>query len=60
LTPGTHIPIHPPDRLAETRPDVILVLPWNLRDEIATQLAYTRSWGATLIVPIPTVSIVEG
>jgi SAM-dependent methyltransferase len=60
LTPGTHIPIHPPDRLAETRPDVILILPWNLRDEIAAQLAYTTAWGATLIVPIPTVSVVEG
>ena len=53
--PGTHIPIHHPDHLAEVRPDVILVLPWNLRDEIAAQLAYTRQWGARLYVPIPTV-----
>jgi hypothetical protein len=59
LTPGTHIPIHPPERLAETRPDVILVLPWNLRDEIARQLAYTRDWGAELVVPIPTVERIE-
>jgi SAM-dependent methyltransferase len=56
LTPGTHIPIHPPERLAETRPDVILILPWNLRDEIAAQLDYTRDWGARLIVPIPVVA----
>lgn len=54
LTPGTRIPIHAPERLAETRPDVILILPWNLRDEIARQLAYTRDWGARLIVAIPT------
>ena len=45
FTPGTHIPIHPPERLAETRPDYILILPWNLKDEIIEQLAYTREWG---------------
>jgi SAM-dependent methyltransferase len=51
--PGTHIPVHPPERLAETRPDYVLVLPWNLKREIATQLEYVREWGARLIVPIP-------
>ena len=51
--PGTHIPIYEPGRLAETRPDYILVLPWNLRDEISAQLDYTRSWGARLVFPIP-------
>jgi SAM-dependent methyltransferase len=51
--PGTHIPIHSPERLAEVRPDYILVLPWNLREEIAHQLAYTREWDARLVVPIP-------
>ncbi len=51
--PGTHIPIHPPERIAETRPDAILILPWNLTKEISAQLAYTREWGAELIVPIP-------
>jgi hypothetical protein len=51
--PGTHIPIHPPERIAETQPDGILILPWNLRREIAAQLAYTRDWGAELYVPIP-------
>ena len=58
FTPGTHIPIFRPDHLAETRPDVILILPWNLRDEIAEQLAFTRSWGARLAVPIPSVEII--
>jgi SAM-dependent methyltransferase len=58
-TPGTHIPILTPDRLAETRPDVILILPWNLRDEIAEQLSYTRSWGARLAVPIPRIEVIS-
>ena len=58
FTPGTHIPIFPPDKLAQTRPDYILILPWNLREEIADQLAYTRQWGAQLVVPIPEVEIV--
>jgi SAM-dependent methyltransferase len=51
--PGTHIPVHEPERLAETRPEYILVLPWNLKREIAAQLEYVREWGARLIVPIP-------
>ena len=51
--PGTHIPIFAPDMLAETKPDYILMLPWNLKDEIAAQLDYTRAWGARFIVPIP-------
>jgi len=55
--PGTHIPIHPPERLAETRPDYILVLPWNLREEISRQLEYVRSWGGQLVFPIPALEI---
>jgi len=51
--PGTHIPIHPPERLAQTRPDYILILPWNLREEISAQLSYVRDWGGQLVVPIP-------
>jgi hypothetical protein len=60
FTPGTHIPIHPPERLAATRPDYVLILAWNLRDEIVEQLAYTREWGARLVVPIPEVTVVSG
>lgn len=55
--PGSRIPIHHPDRLAETRPDVIVILPWNFRDEIARQLAYTASWGAELVVFVPEVTV---
>jgi hypothetical protein len=56
-TPGTHIPIHSPERIAETKPDVIVVLPWNLAREISEQLAYTAEWGARLVVPIPTATM---
>jgi len=55
--PGTHIPIYPPARLAETKPDYILILPWNLRDEISRQLGYAGSWGGKLVVPIPELEI---
>ncbi len=55
--PGTHIPIHPPDRIAQTRPDYVLILPWNLKDEIATQLGYIRAWGGRCLVPIPEVQV---
>jgi 2-polyprenyl-3-methyl-5-hydroxy-6-metoxy-1,4-benzoquinol methylase len=57
--PGTHIPIHAPERLAETKPDYILVLPWNLRDEISRQLSYVGSWGGKLVFPIPELDIVS-
>jgi len=57
--PGSHIPIHPVERLREARPDYILILPWNLRDEIVAQLADARDWGAKFIVPIPTARVLE-
>jgi 2-polyprenyl-3-methyl-5-hydroxy-6-metoxy-1,4-benzoquinol methylase len=56
--PGTHIPIYAPERIAETKPDYVLVLPWNLRDEISDQLAYVRSWGGQLVFPIPALEVV--
>ncbi len=56
--PGTHIPIHAPERIAETKPDYILILPWNLKDEISQQLDYVRSWGGRLVVPIPALEII--
>lgn len=59
FTPGTQIPIEPPERIAETRPDAIVILPWNLAKEIAAQLAYTQDWGAKLIVPIPMATVLE-
>jgi len=56
-TPGTHIPIFPPERIRETRPDYVLILPWNLKDEITEQLAYVREWGGRFVVPIPSVDV---
>ncbi len=58
-TPGTHIPIHPPERIAETKPDVIVILPWNLAREISEQLAYTAEWGARLVIPVPRATMFE-
>jgi SAM-dependent methyltransferase len=58
FTPGTHIPIHPPERIAATKPDVIVVLPWNLAREISAQLAYTAEWGAELLIPVPRARLV--
>ncbi|NMO92555.1 class I SAM-dependent methyltransferase [Actinomycetospora sp. TBRC 11914] len=58
-TPGTRIPIHPPERIDADRPDHVLVLPWNLRDEITAQLAPVAAWGGRLVFPIPTLEIVD-
>jgi SAM-dependent methyltransferase len=55
--PGTHIPIFSPERIRETRPDYILILPWNLKDEIMEQLSYVRNWGGQFVVPIPDVKV---
>lgn len=55
--PGTHIPIYSPDRIRETRPDFLLILPWNLREEIIQQNAYIREWGGKFIVPVPKLKI---
>jgi len=55
--PGTHIPIYPPERLEEARPDYVLILPWNLKDEIVKQLAGIRAWGGQFVVPIPTLQV---
>lgn len=55
--PGTHIPIFPPDRIRATRPDYVLILPWNLKTEIMAQMAYIREWGGQFVVPIPEVTV---
>jgi SAM-dependent methyltransferase len=51
--PGTHIPIYHPDRIRETKPDYVVILPWNLKDEIMQQLQFIREWGGKFVVPIP-------
>jgi SAM-dependent methyltransferase len=55
--PGTRIPIHGPERIFATRPDYVLVLPWNLRDEIAGQMAAVRDWGGKFVVAVPEVEV---
>jgi hypothetical protein len=55
--PGSRIPIYHPDRIAETKPDYVIILPWNLKDEIMRQLDYIREWGGRFVVPIPKVEI---
>jgi len=56
---GTHIPVFEPARIRETKPDYILILPWNLKDEIAQQLSYVREWGCRLAVPIPQIKVLQ-
>lgn len=55
--PGTHIPIYHPDKIKETQPDYVLILPWNLKDEIMEQMACIRGWGGQFLVPIPEVKV---
>lgn len=56
--PGTHIPIYSPEKIADTKPDYVLVLPWNLRTELSEQLSYIQSWGGRLVFPIPVLDVV--
>jgi SAM-dependent methyltransferase len=57
--PGTHIPVLAPEAIDAARPDVILILPWNLRDEIVEQLAHVREWGARFAVPAPALELIQ-
>jgi len=56
--PGTHIPIKHPDKIKEDKPDYVLILPWNIKDEIMKQMSYIREWGGKFIIPIPRVEVV--
>ncbi|HLO47423.1 MAG TPA: class I SAM-dependent methyltransferase [Kamptonema sp.] len=56
--PGTHIPIYHPDRVLETKPDYLLILPWNLKDEIIDQMSHIREWGGKFVIPIPQVEAI--
>lgn len=57
FTPGTHIPIYPPEKIGETKPDYLFILPWNLKEEIMKQMSWIRDWGAQFLVPIPEVEV---
>jgi 2-polyprenyl-3-methyl-5-hydroxy-6-metoxy-1,4-benzoquinol methylase len=57
--PGVLIPIHAPERIQQDKPDYVLILPWNLKDEIMQQMSYIRSWGGKFVVPIPEVRVLD-
>jgi hypothetical protein len=59
LLPGTRIPVYHPDRIAETRPDYILILPWNIKDEIMAGMSAAREWGGQFLIPIPDVQVLD-
>ncbi|MBW4453347.1 MAG: class I SAM-dependent methyltransferase [Nostoc indistinguendum CM1-VF10] len=55
--PGTHIPIFHPNKIQETKPDYLLILPWNLKNEVMSQMSFVRDWGGKFVVPIPEVNV---
>jgi SAM-dependent methyltransferase len=55
--PGSHLPIFAPERIDETKPDYVLILPWNIREEIVSQLGKIRSWGGRFVTPVPRVHV---
>ncbi len=55
--PGVQIPIYPPERIFETKPHYVLILPWNIKDEITTQMAAIRDWGGRFVIAIPSLSV---
>jgi hypothetical protein len=57
--PGVHLPIHAPERIMQTRPDYLLILPWNLKDEIVAQMSGVREWGGRFVVPIPETKVLD-
>ena len=57
--PGSRIPIYAPDKMNETRPDYVLILPWNIKDEVMKQMAHVREWGGKFVVPIPEVLVLD-
>ena len=58
-TPGMHIPIFPVSAIEEAKPDYLLILPWNLKNEIVEQMRHVNAWGCKMIVPIPNVEVID-
>lgn len=59
LLPGTRIPVFAPEKLLDEKPDYILILPWNIKDEIMEKMQHVRDWGGKFVVPIPAVEVIE-
>jgi hypothetical protein len=57
--PGTHIPVYAPEKLSDAKPDYVLILPWNIKDEIMEKMRHVRDWGGKFVVPIPAVEVLE-
>jgi hypothetical protein len=57
--PGTHIPIYHPDKISEVKPDYVLILPWNFKEEIMQQMNYIRDWGGKFVIPIPLTRVIN-
>jgi hypothetical protein len=57
--PGSHVPILPPAVLREDKPDIVLILPWNIADEIIKQHAYVREWDGKFVIAVPQMKTVE-
>lgn len=57
--PGTRIPIYAPDAIKETKPDYVLILPWNLKKEISGQMSFIKEWGGRFVIPIPEVTVLD-
>jgi hypothetical protein len=55
--PGVQIPIYPPDRILETKPDYVVILPWNIKDEVVERMAQVRSWGGKFVIAIPALTV---
>ena len=59
LLPGTRIPIYPPEKILETKPDYVLIMAWNIKDEIMRNMAAVRDWGGKFVVPLPEVAVLD-
>ena len=57
--PGSHVPVFSPDAVGETRPDYVLILPWNLKNEITRQLAFIADWGGRFVVASPVTRVLD-
>jgi hypothetical protein len=59
LLPGVRIPVYPPEKIMETRPDYVLILPWNIAEEITSKMAAVKEWGGRFVVPIPELRVLD-
>src|SRR5262249_279411 len=59
FTPGAHVPILPVEAIDAARPDYILILPWNLKDEIVSQMRHVSAWGGRFVVPVPETKVID-